>query len=320
MRKIWKSAAIVSAVLTAAFACASVAVKPAAVPAASTAVLSAGQIDTSAMMAHPTVRLAGLYVDVDPACMFVVPYYLDIMAIHSLANDADIEIVRDFILWSFGHLNYPDRWGLEGTLFDYVICADGTEHSTRQYDSADGYAGQFLMLLRDYWKKSGDRSLLESNRDRIFDVASVILELQQEDGLSIAMESYPVEYLMDNGESYGGLVAFEEMARAMKWKGAKRFTKARKRMGDGIRIDLYDSKRRIFYWAIEDQTRQRSDWSRYYPDALAQLFPILYEAIEPDSDLAKEIWKEFSSRYDESGKDIEQRLLIRMTRWKMEGR
>lgn len=268
---------------------------------------------------HPTVQLARHYVDVDENCMFIVPYYLDIMAIHSLRQRRHLEEVRNFIDWTFDHLNDTDRWGLSGTVFDYVICHDGTEISTLQYDSADGYAGQFLMLIEEYYRRSKDVDRVRRHKEELFAIARVIIELQdEEDGLSIAMVGYPVKYLMDNSEACGGLSAFLKLADELDWKNTGPIAEARDAMKNGILKHLYNSRERIFYWAIEDEKQQGSRWNKYYPDALAQIFPILYGVIDADSELARHLWKRFESRYgDVRHRDVEQRLLVHMTREKM---
>ncbi|MDP8223306.1 MAG: hypothetical protein P9L99_08105 [Candidatus Lernaella stagnicola] len=274
------------------------------------------------LILHPTVQLAKFYEDIDYGCMWIVPYFHDIMAIYSLRHKQHLPEVKAYIDWVFAHLNAEDRWGISGTIFDYVICCDGTEIPTLQYDSADGYAGQFLMLLDEYHRRTRDTDYIVRHKKAIFDVAYVLLHLQDErDGLAIAMIGYPVKYTMDNSEGYGGLAAFCELARRVGWGSEiEDYTDARDEMKKGILSYLYDPERRNFRWALDNKNEpQASSWDKFYPDALSQIFPILYGVIASDSPLAKELWREYARRYKESDMEsIEQKLLYRMTAEKME--
>jgi len=42
-----------------------------------------------------------------------------------------------------------------------------------------------------------------------------------------------------------------------------------------------------------------ADWDNFYPDALAQIYPIAFGVIAPDTPLARHLWREFSYRYNE---------------------
>jgi len=268
------------------------------------------------LIAHPTFQLAKHFEDLEFNCLFVVPYFLHIMANYSLLHDRYQEEVKNYLDWVFAHLNQNDRWGLSGTIFDYVICGDGTEISTMQYDSADGYAGQLLMLMETYHRKTGDTAYIESHRDALKNVANVLMALRDEqDGLSIAMIGYPVKYTMDNAEGYGGLAAYCRLAEAMGWDGVEPFAMARDAMKAGLLNELFDRKRQIFHWAIQDGAIEKSRWDKFYPDALSQIFPVLYGVVEADSDLARRLWSEFASRYREADMEgTEQKLLYRMAR------
>ena len=271
------------------------------------------------MMKHPAVALLAEYEDINAGCQTIVPYFLSIMGVHSLLNNKHEKQVLGFIRWNLDHLNELDRWGVRGSIYDYTICFDGSELSTKQYDSADGYAGQFLILLNTYFQKTGNKIVLQKYKGEIFKVARVIIQLQDDDGLDIAMPSYPVKYLMDNCEAFGGLEAFCSLAESLEWGNIEKFSAAKQKMKEGILTHLFDKEKMIFFWAKDEGGYHGSDWDNYYPDALAQLFPILYNVIEPDSVLAKNIWERFN-RIHGSAKieGIEQRLLINMLKEKLQ--
>lgn len=273
-----------------------------------------------ALIAHPAYQLAKNYQELDFTCILVVPYFLHVMANYSLLHDRHATEVKNYLDWVFAHLNETDRWGLSGTLFDYVLCCDGTEISTLQYDSADGYAGQLLILMEAYYRKTGDARYLNRHQRDLLRVANVIVALQDDDdGLSIAMIGYPVKYTMDNSESYAGLASYCRLAKELGWPGYDDIAGARDAMKAGLLNHLYDSKRRIFHWAIDAEKQLPSQWDKFYPDALSQIFPLLYGLVEAESTLGRHLWKEFASRYREADMEgVEQKLLYRMTRAMMD--
>lgn len=277
-----------------------------------------GYVDSAGMMAHPAVAMAAHYEDVVDTHMFVVPYFMYIMGIHSLQNGEHQKEVRNLIRWVFDHLDDDDRWGVAGSINDYVVLADGTEIDTRQYDSADGYAGQFLMLCHQYYEVTGDDRLIRNHENDIRLVADVILQLQDKDGLAIAMPSYPVKYLMDNCEAYGGLKAFVKLADKMGWAQTDKYRRAKTRMKKGIMKQLYIPEKKIFYYAMDRNGKYGSAWSRYYPDAFAQLFPLLYDVVPGKSELGMELWKRFHIHQNvEPDDDVERRLLYAMLKRKL---
>lgn len=269
---------------------------------------------------HPAVALANKYLEVGESHYLIVPYYLYIMGIYSLKHGRHVEEVRKFILWTFAHLNDNDRWGLSGSIYDYVLCADGTEVSTLQYDSADSYAGMLMILLREYITATGDTELVLQHKDQIFDVAYIMIHLQDEDGLDIAMPTYPVKYLMDNAEAYAGLKAFVSLGKQVGWSGTEEYSDAAARMKQGVLDHLYDAERKNFYYAMQEGEKSASDWNNFYPDALAQIFPVYYGIVPADSKLARRLWQEFCDRHLSKVEDnIEQKLLVAMLSGKMAG-
>jgi len=271
------------------------------------------------MMNHPAVALMAKYEDINEGCQTIIPYYLSIMGTHSMLKGKNKAKVKGFITWYLDHLNDEDRWGVQGSVYDYIVCCNGSELSSKQYDSADGYAGQFLILVDAYEKETGDKKTIKRYKDEIYMVADVIIELQDEkDGLDIAMPSYPVKYLMDNCEAYGGLESFCDLAGRMKWDEIDDHILAKNKMKKGILNQLYDKKNEIFFWAYDEDGKHGSSWMVYYPDSLAQIFPILYDVIETDSPLAGKIWKRFKANHNSRKiKSVEQRLLIDMLKAKL---
>ena len=262
---------------------------------------------------HPALRIFRAYDAADECAYHISPYTVNLMAIDMLRKGDSSSEVKEYIEWYLSHLNYPDKFELTGTVYDYVVCRDGCEVPIDFYDSVDGYAGTFLILLRNYLFQTNDRELVRVNKKKIFDIAYLLIHLKDEDGLVRILEDSDVKYLMGNAEAFGGLKAFNEIAELMDWGENSYYIEAQDNLKDAILTRMYDEKSQTFYWAIERELKYESSWERIYPDAYTQLFPIIYGVVDEDSDVGKRLWEEFSKRYDESDlPDIEQKIVFRL--------
>jgi hypothetical protein len=136
---------------------------------------------------------------------YAVPYFLNLTAMDLLSSDP--EKVKNYIRWYLDHLNYPDKYGLTGTIYDYYI-TENSEVPLYTYDSADAYAATFLFLIYLYAEKTNDYQLVKENLQKLKDVAYVIAYLQDQDGLIKALPNANLKYLVDNIECVCGLRAF----------------------------------------------------------------------------------------------------------------
>ncbi|MBQ6066889.1 MAG: hypothetical protein IJK89_08700 [Clostridia bacterium] len=235
----------------------------------------------------------------------VNPYFACFAAIALTAYDCTAqagERVRRYIEWHFGHLNtaQTDPNGLAGTIFDYrVTMTDGAvtaQTPTGSYDSTDSYAALFLVLLRDYATRYGDTALLTAHAGQIRQVAEAIFAAMEK-GYSFARPDYRMMYLMDNCEVYAGLSAAAELGKiigdgALQTKAANAVSVYQKRF---LR-DWYENGR--FRWAMSPDEKGRFQeeafsWDRFYPDAAAQLYPILWGVIPADGLTARRVYASF---------------------------
>jgi hypothetical protein len=136
---------------------------------------------------------------------YVVPYFVNLVAMDVLPQDP--ERVKRYMEWYLTHLNYPDKYGLTGTIYDYYI-TENSETPTYKYDSADSYAANFLFLTYLYTERTGDYRFIRDNLQKLKDMAYVIAYLQDRDGLVKAVPNLNVKYLVDNIEDICGLRAF----------------------------------------------------------------------------------------------------------------
>ena len=270
---------------------------------------------------HPAAVIMGYYTQVPENSLTVEPYIVSILALNEVAHNRHLGDVKQFIQWYFSKLNYPDKNGLTGTIYVYVL-EEGREISANRYDSVDGYAGLFLYLLHQYVVKSGDTEIVVNNWDKIEDIAYLLPKLQDKDGLTFALPDSQVKYLMDNCEVYGGLTAYIELRKIAGKKPSAYYNQVRSAVKRGIITKLYDPDKLMFCWAIENEDLSQSSWKPFYPDAFAQLFPIYYDILSEAPELKTRMWRLFYYKYADLAKafPVEQRIMFELTRAKMEGK
>ncbi|MCL6635681.1 MAG: S-layer homology domain-containing protein, partial [Peptococcaceae bacterium] len=135
----------------------------------------------------------------------IVPYFSNIAYLALCADPAYRDAVKKYLEWVLARLNDADRWGLAGTIYDYLAAEGGELISTGRYDSADSYAATALSLAAAYYKATGDADLIRRHYRELSQVAAVITTLQDADGLVWSRPNLQIKYLMDNCECYRGL-------------------------------------------------------------------------------------------------------------------
>ena len=228
----------------------------------------------------------------------ISPYIVSIYAIDLLENGDHNEIVSDFILWYTTHANKLDCFGVSGTIYDYVIDKNGTEHPLKTYDSADGYAGMYLYLVTKYYQKTKDRTLLNKIWSTIEDNIYLILYLQDKDGLTkaLAHKNYEIKYLMDNVESFLGVKSYLYLVNELN-KPALKYEGLRDTLKNAILTELYNKKTKTFYWAKENNTYSEVNNSIYYPDLFSKIHLLAFWGEEIDEDMRTKLWKDIIHFY-----------------------
>ncbi len=266
---------------------------------------------------HPALKIFSWYSEVTEN-NYVIPYTLNLFAIDKLENRRNIKHIKNYIEWIFTKLNYPDKHGLTGSIYDFHISQDGEEISSETYDSVDSYSATFLILLNEYVKITGDRNFISGFRTQIEDIAYTIAHLMDKDGLTSAIPQSDVKYLMDNCEVFGGLIAFSELSKLMGWKLEDYYEDIAIAVRHGIFNYFYNQQNQNFNWAVDDKIVHTSDWNVFYPDAYAQLFPIVYKLVDEQPLIKKTIWNKFSEFYkDKKDVPLEQQLVIRLAEKRM---
>jgi hypothetical protein len=270
---------------------------------------------------NPALNIWKYYevVNMDTKAYYVIPYFCNLLGLSILQKGGNPEEVKAYIQWYFDHLNYPDKYGLTGSIYDYYITQDGTEKKAEKCDSADSYAATFLILLNEYCKKTNNTVLIKKNWNKINDIAYLIAFLQDKDGLTKALPDSDAKYLMDNCECYGGLAAYAEMCLLM-GKENIYYKKVQASIKEGILEALYDRKEKNFYWGISGGVKHKIDANIFYPDSFSQFFVILYGVLDGNGKINNsELWSKYGEKYKNktAAFAVEQKIIYEMTLAKM---
>ncbi|MCR4397559.1 MAG: hypothetical protein NUV93_01180 [Firmicutes bacterium] len=231
-----------------------------------------------------------------PEKEIVVPYFSNIAMLTLL--DIAPPLAGSYIDWYLDNINRPDRWGLPGTIYDFRIRGDELI-PTYDYDSADAYAATFLTLVSEYYRKTGDIEFVRRRRPRIDMVAGVLTSLQDGDGLVRVKPRDSNKYLMDNCEDFKGLVDWAYVLDALgDGESAARCRAAAARIAAAVEYRLWDEKASCYAWRIDRANlASKPSWRKWYPDAVAQLYPALSGLISPSSMRARVLYDKFNRAF-----------------------
>jgi hypothetical protein len=228
----------------------------------------------------------------------IEPYYANIAAIGMTKDPNRMPQVTAWMKWYINHLNWPDKWGLYGTMYDYNV-SNGAETATQTADSTDSYAATFLTLVWNAWKSgdAGARSYIQGLSYQLDAIGGVLIQTQQSDGLTWAKPDYQIKYLMDNCEAYRGLRdlastyqnAFGDATKAAYYNAAA------DRMLNGI-LGMWMNGT----WAVYKDGIGRlaaPNMGTWYADASAQVFPVLMGVVSASDARAQQSYAAFNAAW-----------------------
>ncbi|GEA13840.1 hypothetical protein E308F_00800 [Moorella sp. E308F] len=250
----------------------------------------------------------------------IVPYFAHLALYGLAAWGLSLPRVRAYLDWYLSRLERPDRYGVTGTVYDYYLDERGAEVPACTYDSSDSYAATFLTLVRLYYESSGDRAWVEDHRPELDLVAGAILATLQRDNLTVARPDWRVKYLMDNCEVYQGLKDYAWLlARVRGYAGEARMPNGHLEAEGEKKVSKY-AQEAGRYAALAARVkdaiqakmlldggycpaiyraglRRRPNWKKWYPDAMAQLFPIITGVLTPREEAARRLYANFLRNY-----------------------
>ena len=232
-----------------------------------------------------------------PERVSAVPYFANYAAMALVEERPYRPAVRRYMEWYLSHLNLPDQWGQYGTIYDYALLP--VEQRTFAYDSADSYAATFLSLASSYLRQTGDAGFVRENLASLRRVASLLASLQEPDGLMRSGGNVRTKYLMNNAEDFRGLEDWADLLEALGYRSESRVYRSRaRRLAATIERWMWNPSAGTYRWAIDGEgLRYASDWSRWYPDAVAQLYPGAFGLIPPDGERARALVRTFGTKH-----------------------
>lgn len=199
----------------------------------------------------------------------VNPYFGNLAAKALLRAPGHLFAVERYMNWYLAHLK-PD-----GTIDDYRV-KGGREVTTGDADSTDSYAATFLSLVAAWTDGGGDPGWVVRNREKLERVAGAVAAVTDRDGLTWAKPGYPQKLLMDNCEVYRG---WQDWSRLLNSQGEHLPALIALRRAERVQAGLsrFRQPDGLWGWAITlDGDLLRSDGGRFYPEGVAQVFPLIW--------------------------------------------
>ncbi|MDD3652913.1 MAG: hypothetical protein PHO01_01825 [Desulfotomaculaceae bacterium] len=219
---------------------------------------------------------------------WVMPYFANFAALAMLEDPMSHPLVERYLNWYL--LNLENN----GTILDYHY-DDQLLHRTAKPDSEDSYAATYLSLASSYHCRTGHTVWVRNNLTRLKKVAEVIINLMDRDGLTFALASYHVKYLMDNCEVYRGLKDFANLLHSIGDQDAMKYQSKASAIAAGIEKMLWNPRTNCYHSSKTGWFVSRLNLGKFYPDAACQVFPVLYGLLEPDSKRARNLYSLFNN-------------------------
>lgn len=229
----------------------------------------------------------------------IVPYFSNIACTALLLDSSNTSLVKKYLNWYVSHLNFPDRFGINGTIYDYILKTDGQNISTNDYDSYDSYPATFISLCRKYYEVSKDYDFFFENKDNFNIIVNQMLLTMDSDYLTWAKPNYLVKYLMDNCEVYRGIqdaiIIYNYIYKDHVF--SKKLSSLSENIFSSIEENMWNPKG-FYHSQIDEKGRKTTPkFNKWYPDATSQLFPILHGLINPQSQRAQQIYTNFNNNF-----------------------
>lgn len=225
------------------------------------------------------------------------PYYANLGAQGALRDPARHTQVEGWMRWYVSHLNLTDKWGVGGTMYDYNI-VNGQEVSTGNADSTDSYAATFLSLAYAYYA-TGDptaQAYVRSIAGSLDLIGQVLAKTQQSDGLTWAKPDYQIKYLMDNSEVFRGLADAATLFGSMGDTAKQQYYGA---LATKCQAGVWNMWLGNTWAVYKDNAGNLAapKLTTWYPDASAQVFPVLYGVVSGSDPKAVQAYASFNGAW-----------------------
>ena len=186
-----------------------------------------------------------------------------------------------------------DHWVRAGD-FEESTCPPGlARNQCEAVDAFDSTAATTLLLADAYLQRGGDVMLIrEPGMRAVLEAAATTLQgLAVTDGMTLAKPSHPVVYAMDVVEVIAGWRAWGRVQRdayAQPQSAINSFAVAA-RAEAGLRKRLWHEASGAWRVSLEAGAPDRSRW---YPDTVAQAWPLLWGVDAGPPERAREAWRQ----------------------------
>ena len=243
----------------------------------------------------------------------VSPYVSNLGALGLLRvrQSENLAIAQRWINWYFAHLD--TKSASDGVPYEHFYHADGDGETTcikpdnaalcRYNDATDSAAATFFCVLwaahqagvsDEFFTTAGRKAQIET-------LATVLLKLQQPDGLCWAKSDYRVKYLEDNSEVFAGLRDLAALEKTVfhDEERARIYSEAAARVRDGILHELYDAKTQLYHVAkFEDGKLHAPNLDVWYADTQAQMWPHLWGVVAPNEARTQAVVKALNEHWN----------------------
>jgi hypothetical protein len=175
----------------------------------------------------------------------------------------------------------------ESVVFDHWVRASDLQESTcppgksprscPQVDAFDSTAASLLLMAQAYADASVDNALLRepAMRRTLEEAAATLVRLTQPNGLAWAKPDHPQAYLMDAVEVSAGWRAWAQLQRDVYGipQAAKNSLALARRTDAAIQKLLWHAPGQTWRVSVD---APKTDFSRWYPDTVAQAWPLLW--------------------------------------------
>lgn len=264
--------------------------------------LDLSQLDNGA---YPLRPLSNNRADVNPYFSSMAAYSL-LLGDNSYSNE-----VYDYIDWLLSRLNtsLEDPHRVDGTLSNIFITLENGNliEEKHGYDSVDSYTSLFIILLDYAYETNPKHEFFLNNRASIIRLFNALLSTKTENGLSSVSAGNKVQYTMDNVEvNYALKKGINLLNRMLEHSNNPELEAILIKLEEWVVLNtqaieniLWNPSLQKYLVAtdIDGNEIEFKSWNNFYPDAMAQLFPLVFGVISPDSQRAKVLYNEFISYY-----------------------
>lgn len=211
-------------------------------------------------------------------------------------ENEELEAVRRYLEWHTRILIETDgKMGIYRKQDDNLLYVE-------KADSVDAYLGVYLELLGNYLRMAGTDEGLDEWTDGV-QLAIEKLQILTVDGVAQVSEENTTRYLMDNLEVWKGLKTLETCLSDGGVSFEKTLNDKTKKI---ISIMCGRSEKKIseVFWSEKRQKwriiaeNDSFDEYEFYPDGIAQIFPLIVGFRSQDDKGQKRLYREFTEKFN----------------------